>query len=225
MAPQGEPETSATYASLILGLTMLSRVFPVIRLFDAPNTLTAANAALGVLAMCLSRDGHVELGAALIVLAALLDYLDGHLARTYFGDQIEHRAFGKQLDTLADLLNFSVAPAVIISETFTDTPFNRPICVALILSSVLRLALFNVLPERKKPGYIGIPTTYTGFILANALFLQASQHLSEGAVLSVVALFAVLQVLSIPVRKIPAKTVIPLMVAIFAMAVVYAKFS
>jgi CDP-diacylglycerol---serine O-phosphatidyltransferase len=204
-------------------IRMFFKAFPAIRLFDAPNALTIFNASLGILAVGSAQRGHVQLCATLIFVAALLDYVDGHLARRYFNKKTDNREFGRQLDTLADLLNFGVAPGVSMLAIFHDASFSLPVCVFLILSSTLRLALFNVLSEKNTAGYVGVPTTYSGFALANCLFLYASQHLIKEAVLGIAVVLSIAQVSNIPIRKIPVHIIIPVMILIFSITVIYTK--
>ena len=78
-------------------------------MFALPNWLTAGNLICGVLAIMFSLTGRIDLAPWLVMIAALLDFLDGFLARK-MGVSSE---LGKQLDSLADMVTFGVVPGII----------------------------------------------------------------------------------------------------------------
>lgn len=205
-------------------MSILTRAFPALRLFDLANVLTTVNAGVAVIAMGYAQRGQLSRCAVAIFVAALLDYLDGHVARTYFSQLPRHREFGKQLDTLADLMNFSVVPAVVMLTSFHDTRLIPAVSALLVLSSALRLANFNVSSSPQSHGYVGLPTTYTGFLFANALLLHSVGHLSERVLMAGAILLAVLQLANIPIRKLPVSCVVPAMIFIFSGTVFFAFY-
>ncbi len=75
-----------------------------------PNLCTAANLLLGVSAIAAIINNHYQLSVGLIVLAAIFDRFDGTLARRLNVDSV----FGKEFDSLADLVSFGVAPAALL---------------------------------------------------------------------------------------------------------------
>lgn len=130
-----------------------------------PNMLTVGNLFLGIVAIILAFQGneYVDYAAITVIIGMLLDGLDGRVARL-LNAQSE---FGKELDSLSDVITFGVAPAFImyvvtlqhldIAGIFITAVF--PICGAL------RLARFNV--QAGVPGYfIGLPITAAGGVLA-----------------------------------------------------------
>ncbi|MDF2682328.1 MAG: pssA [Brevibacillus sp.] len=137
-----------------------------------PNILTVSNLFLGVLAIILAfrGDEFVDYAAITVIIGMLADGLDGRVARM-LNAQSE---FGKELDSLSDVITFGVAPAFIMYVVVLND-FNWlgifitaifPICGAL------RLARFNV--QAGVPGYfIGLPITAAGGVLATlALYHQ-----------------------------------------------------
>jgi len=82
------------------------------RMFNIPNLFTAANLMCGVLAIFLSFSGHLAIAPYFIFLGAVLDFFDGFLARL-LNQQGE---LGKQLDSLADMVTFGLAPGVIMMQ-------------------------------------------------------------------------------------------------------------
>lgn len=129
-----------------------------------PNLFTLGNLFIGMVAIMLTQNGKYSLAAILVIVAMLLDGLDGRAARA-LNCQSE---FGKELDSLSDVISFGVAPALIMySVAFDDIPTALawivtglfPVCGAI------RLARFNVKPGI--PGYfIGLPIPAAGSILA-----------------------------------------------------------
>ncbi|MVP02285.1 MULTISPECIES: CDP-diacylglycerol--serine O-phosphatidyltransferase [Paenibacillus] len=135
-----------------------------------PSLFTVGNLFLGVLAIILVFNENPDMAAVLVIVAMLLDGLDGRVARA-LNAQSE---FGKELDSLSDVISFGVAPAFIMYVVaFGDI---RPAAAAWIVTALfpicgaLRLARFNVVAGT--PGYfIGLPIPAAGGILATlALF-------------------------------------------------------
>src|SRR5256886_15904467 len=75
-----------------------------------PNVITLLAICAGLTAIRLSTEGHMELAVAAIVFAAVLDGIDGRVARMIKGQS----KFGAELDSLADFVNFGVAPGLIL---------------------------------------------------------------------------------------------------------------
>ncbi|MFT4600486.1 MAG: CDP-diacylglycerol--serine O-phosphatidyltransferase [Arenicella sp.] len=84
-----------------------------------PNLLTAGNLVGGILAIMLTLQGHVDLAPYCIFISAIFDFLDGFVARL-LNVQSE---MGKQLDSLADMVTFGVAPGIIMFELIRQHVF------------------------------------------------------------------------------------------------------
>jgi CDP-diacylglycerol--serine O-phosphatidyltransferase len=119
----------------------------MIRGFHLADFLTLANAACGVLAVfaVLSyvearAPGRLLLATALIPLALIFDVLDGRVARS----RQKHSAMGRELDSLADVISFGVAPAVIAYGAGMRGLWDVVILVYFVCCGVSRLARFNV---------------------------------------------------------------------------------
>lgn len=129
-----------------------------------PNLFTLGNLFLGMMAILLAIDGKYSLAAILVIIAMLLDGLDGRVARA-LNAQSE---FGKELDSLSDMVSFGAAPALIIfMVSFQDaTPVLAWIATASFpICGAIRLARFNVRPGI--PGYFtGLPIPAAGGVLA-----------------------------------------------------------
>jgi len=81
-----------------------------IQLFNIPNLLTAGNLIAGCLSILFALSGRIELAALFILIGAIFDFLDGFAARLLK----QQSPIGKQLDSLADIVTFGVAPAFIV---------------------------------------------------------------------------------------------------------------
>lgn len=134
-----------------------------------PNIFTVGNLFLGIISIILVFNNNHELAAIMVIVAMLLDGLDGRVARA-LNAQSE---FGKELDSLSDVISFGVAPAFIMYVTaFTELNAAAAWIVTAIfpICGALRLARFNVIAG--VPGYfIGLPIPAAGGVLCTlALF-------------------------------------------------------
>ncbi|MCQ6563619.1 CDP-diacylglycerol--serine O-phosphatidyltransferase [Paenibacillus mendelii] len=136
-----------------------------------PSLFTVANLFLGIVAIILvfPENAKPEIAAMMVIIAMLMDGVDGRVARA-LNAQSE---FGKELDSLSDVISFGVAPAFIMySVAFQQlNPAPAWIITALFpICGALRLARFNVVSGM--PGYfIGLPIPAAGGVVATlALF-------------------------------------------------------
>ncbi|WP_080832014.1 CDP-diacylglycerol--serine O-phosphatidyltransferase [Cohnella massiliensis] len=141
-----------------------------------PSVFTIGNLFLGVLAIILAFHDRAEGAALLVIIAMLLDGVDGRVARA-LNVQSE---FGKELDSLSDVISFGVAPAFIMYQAaFIDvTPALAWIVTAIFpICGALRLARFNVMEG--VPGYfIGLPIPAAGGVLATLALFDQELHVS-----------------------------------------------
>jgi CDP-diacylglycerol--serine O-phosphatidyltransferase len=119
-----------------------------------PNLITLLALCAGLTAIRLAVEGKLELALAAIVFAALLDGIDGRVARLLKGTS----RFGAELDSLADFVNFGVAPALILYFWGLHELKSAGWIVALVFAicAGLRLARFNVMiDDPDKPAWAG----------------------------------------------------------------------
>lgn len=134
-----------------------------------PSVFTVGNLFLGIAAIILVFNNEPDYAAIMVIVAMLLDGLDGRVARA-LNAQSE---FGKELDSLSDVISFGVAPAFIMYVVaFSElTPAAAWIVTAIFpICGALRLARFNVISG--VPGYfVGLPIPAAGGVLCTlALF-------------------------------------------------------
>jgi len=159
------------------------------------NSLTLLNLALGMLALVMIVDGNMVMGAYLILFAAVADGLDGKVSTLTKSTN----EFGKQLDSLADVVSFGVLPALLAYKAaMTDLGHLGFVAASVFCAcGVLRLARFNVLP----PGgqFKGLPITIAGGTVA-AIILYG-ERLNSGTVVFFVLVLSLLMISSIPYPK------------------------
>ncbi|HEV2131797.1 MAG TPA: CDP-diacylglycerol--serine O-phosphatidyltransferase [Longimicrobiaceae bacterium] len=129
-----------------------------------PSAFTLGNLFLGIWAIVSASRGQFMLAGWLIVLAAVLDMLDGRVARfTRTGTD-----FGAELDSLVDAISFGVAPAMIMYFLFlSEGNWSWVVAFLYVTAAVLRLARFNVEQAgRAKTAFHGLPSPTAGVTLA-----------------------------------------------------------
>ena len=134
-----------------------------------PNTITCCNLISGCIAIAYAFSGKIEISFTWIIIGAVFDFFDGMSARLLKVSS----PIGKELDSLADIVTFGVAPSTILFSKLGIMSYPSlleslrgilPFIAYIIAAfSALRLAKFN-LDERQTLGFIGLPTP------ANALF-------------------------------------------------------
>ena len=140
----------------------------ILKLIKPADIITLISALLGFASIILIFQGKLEISLVLILLAVIADGADGAVAR-YTG----YGVLGANLDSLADVISFGVAPSVAAFVFLGKLGFLAWIPASIFLvCGILRLARFNV--EGKKDGFEGIPITSGGFIVA--LFLLAKDE-------------------------------------------------
>lgn len=136
-----------------------------------PSIFTLSNLVFGYLAIIWTFDGSYAQAAGLILLAAFMDSLDGKVARKLCVSS----DFGKELDSLSDLVSFGVAPSLLTYRAFLEGQlgtFGLVIAVTFALSGAVRLARFNVL--NISTHFVGVPITFAGgFMALLMLFYQS----------------------------------------------------
>jgi CDP-diacylglycerol--serine O-phosphatidyltransferase len=140
-----------------------------------PNILTLAGVCLGISSIKFSIDGNYTLAVILILFAAILDALDGRIARMIKGTS----EFGKELDSLTDFVSFGIAPVFILYFWELKTYGKLGWAITLIYSvcCVLRLARFNLtkIDEKQKwknNFFEGVPSPAGGLLILMPLIYE-----------------------------------------------------
>ena len=140
-----------------------------------PNILTLGGVCLGISSIKFSIDGNYSLAVTLILFAAILDALDGRIARLLKGTS----DFGKELDSLTDFVSFGIAPVFILYFWELNNLGKLGWAISLIYSvcCVLRLARFNLTKidnqqEWKNNFFEGIPSPAGGILILMPLIYE-----------------------------------------------------
>ena len=143
-----------------------------------PNILTLGGVCLGISSIKFSIDGNFNLAVILILLAAILDALDGRVARLIKGTS----EFGKELDSLTDFVSFGIAPVLILYFWELNNYGKLGWAIALIYSvcCVLRLARFNLTKnendhEWKNNFFEGVPSPAGGLLILTPLIYELTE--------------------------------------------------
>lgn len=179
---------------------------------NLPNLLTLGNllsGCLGIIA-CL-RFGHQDAGIYILI-AAILDFFDGSLARALKVAS----PIGKDLDSLADVVTFGVLPGFMAMDMLANTqstvtlPFDGVIYLSLLipLMSAVRLAIFNN-DTRQTTSFIGLPTPANGIFFVGLSYAIAGEYFTFihnfYVLLSITVLMAFLLVANLPMFSLKLK--------------------
>jgi CDP-diacylglycerol---serine O-phosphatidyltransferase len=129
-----------------------------------PSAFTVGNLFLGFWAIVAASRGQFEMAGWLIVVAAVLDMLDGRIARFTSTSS----AFGEQLDSLVDAVSFGVAPALIFYFIYLgEGPWSWMLSFVYVVAVIMRLARFNIEQGGvAKSNFHGLPSPTAGVTVA-----------------------------------------------------------
>jgi len=180
-----------------------------------PNFITSLNLASGFFAIIFASSGELIVAAWLILAAMIFDFLDGFSARLLKA----YSAIGKELDSLADVVSFGVAPGIIIYQLLNDSlslfapaivnsgvflpslilliPAIMPVCAAL------RLAIFNI-DTTQTTTFKGLPTPANALAVITVVIAGHYSHSSIFSSLTgspiIIILFTVILSLMMVIR-------------------------
>ena len=139
-----------------------------------PNMLTLIGVCIGLTSIRFALSGEFHLAIIAIIFAALIDGLDGRIARLIKGTS----KVGKELDSLTDMISFGVAPAFIMYFWKLNTlgRFGWLVCLIYVICVALRLARFNVNsnqePSWRDNFFEGVPSPAGGILVLTPLIIS-----------------------------------------------------
>ncbi len=142
-----------------------------------PNMLTLIGVCIGLSSIKFALDGKFELSIVAIIFAALIDGLDGRIARLIKGTS----KVGKELDSLTDVISFGVAPSFVMYFWLLNNlgKFGWLLCLIYVVCVALRLARFNVNsndePSWKDNFFEGVPSPAGGILVLMPLIFSLSE--------------------------------------------------
>lgn len=185
-----------------------------------PNALTSCNLFSGCIASVMIFRNHLDFAAYFVFIAAFFDLLDGMAARKV----LSNPAFGKELDSLADIVSFGFVPGAIMFKllqlSHMESYFHSDIFLRIFqffpfvitVFSALRLAKFNI-DMRQSNSFIGLPTpANTLFIVSLPLILMKQPGKFDNIILNpyfiliVTLLFSFLLIAELPLFSMKFKT-------------------
>ncbi|RBP02529.1 CDP-diacylglycerol--serine O-phosphatidyltransferase [Roseiarcus fermentans] len=148
-----------------------------------PNIVTLLALCLGLTAIRLAMDGLIEWAVIAIVGAAVLDGLDGRIARALKGTS----RFGAELDSLADFVDFGVAPALVlfVADLHAAKSFGWIVTLLFAIACALRLARFNVMlddpdqPSWRKTFFVGMPAPAGAIVVLLPIYIRFALDLGS----------------------------------------------
>lgn len=193
-----------------------------------PNLVTLLGLCAGLTAIRMAVESRFDLAVAAIIFAIILDGIDGRLARYFRATS----RFGEQLNSLADFVNFGVAPAIFLYAWRLDqlSSFGWICALVLAICTGLRLARFNaaILADEPEPDwhrdfFVGVPAPAGAEIAFLPFFLErigsGQIHVAAIAIAIYTVLVALLMVSRVPTfsgkrfgQRIPREAVLPVLV-------------
>jgi CDP-diacylglycerol--serine O-phosphatidyltransferase len=135
----------------------------ILSLMQIADIFTVGNLCCGILSILLAIDGHYDISASLLFLAVVFDVMDGKIA----GFLHQKNLFGKQIDSMSDLVSFGVAPALLYYSMSSPGVLGIVVSLFFVSCGMLRLARYNI---SEGAGFEGVPITVNG-VLFPLLFL------------------------------------------------------
>tara|TARA_Y100001936_G_scaffold161597_1_gene157858 strand:- start:110 stop:916 length:807 start_codon:yes stop_codon:yes gene_type:complete len=141
-----------------------------------PNMLTLIGVCIGLTSIRFALDGRYEFAIIAIIIAAVIDGLDGRIARLIKGTS----KVGKELDSLTDMISFGVAPAFIMYFWKLNElgRFGWLVCLIYVICVALRLARFNINtggePSWRDNFFEGVPSPAGGILVLTPLIFSMS---------------------------------------------------
>ena len=193
-----------------------------------PNLFTASSIFVAVISIISSAKGNFEYAAWLIVLSLILDGLDGKVARLTNGES----QFGVEFDSLADIVAFGVAPAMLLYFQIGNAygKFGILVTALFVILGAIRLARFNITTHKIDSSvFIGLPIPSAALTVVSLTLLNLKYHLSflEPITLVSILIVAILMVTNIryfslkKVKLSKSITLKTLIILILALSLIY----
>lgn len=166
-----------------------------------PNVFTFINLSCGIISILSVMSNNYAVAGVFILLAGLVDRYDGRIAR-FLNVSSD---LGKELDSLADLVSFGVAPSILIYVLYDYSNFGPKGIIGLILllafpiCGAYRLARFNT--AAFDGVFTGVPITIAGCFMAVIALLSLKASISIYVVTILMILFAYLMVSTLKLKK------------------------
>lgn len=152
------------------------------------NIVTSLNLLSGLLAIIFSLEGQFTFAGWVILLSLVFDGIDGYIARL----NPVHSLFGKQLDSLVDVVSFGIAPLILVFVfLYVDLHLKViPLLFLYLICGIIRLAKYNLLPkERTVNSFFGLPITVSGGLIASFILFSSRLKIESAYILMILVVF------------------------------------
>ncbi len=166
-----------------------------------PDAISLLNLVFGFLAILMVIDNHLTLASLCILVALVFDSVDGWVARKL--ERKDYFGFGKNMDSLADVVSFGAAPAAILYSLGSGMSdwsgyLVTIVCLIVLVCGMLRLARYNVIADRiQYKGFIGLPIPAAALILST-YYLSGLFNITIACILMVFASYLMISTIRFP---------------------------
>ena len=166
-----------------------------------PDAISLLNLVFGFLAILMVIDNHLTLASLCILVALVFDSVDGWVARKL--ERKDYFSFGKNMDSLADVVSFGAAPAAILYSLGSGKSdwsgyLVTIVCLIVLVCGMLRLARYNVFADRiQYKGFIGLPIPAAALILST-YYLSGLFNITIACILMVFASYLMISTIRFP---------------------------
>ncbi len=190
---------------------------------DLPNICSLAGLLCTVLAMYYAILGLFPAAMIGLIWAVFFDWSDGIIARRLKGRNDKQREFGGQLDSLIDIVSFSICPAIILLSYGHFSPWFLPGAFIIVATGVLRLSYFNVFGLVEESTYMGLALDNNVIILVFVFLLNGVISQTSFAVFlyTLLMLLTAFNVASIKTPKFAGRWYYALMLYTVVMTAIY----
>ena len=157
---------------------------------DLPNACSLAGLFAAVLGLYFAIRDVYPAAVISLLWATVFDWSDGLIARRMKGRTANQRAFGAQLDSLIDIVSFSVAPALLLLSVGRFSPWFIPGAFVILATGVIRLSYFNVFGLIDDSTYRGLSLDNNVIVLALLFVFEPVVGITIFAIVLYVALIA-----------------------------------
>lgn len=201
----------------------LKRLSMLSFIIDLPNLCTLCALLSAFLGIYFAIQGVIYFAVIGILWAVLFDWLDGLVASKMKNRTDSQRAFGVQLDSLADVVSFGVLPAMVLLNYTNYNWWFVPVAFITVAACVFRLAYYNIYGLTASKKYTGLPADHNGLIFS-VVFLFETLYVGDyfSVILSVVLLIvAFLNLSSLLISKLSKKWICAIAVYVVSMTVYF----
>ena len=166
-----------------------------------PDIISILNLVFGFLAILMVMDNHLSYASLCILLAVVFDSVDGWVSRKL--NRVDKLGFGKNVDSLADIVSFGVAPAVLLYYMGLGISSWAAYLVAIVavltlVCGMLRLSRYNVIGDKiNYHGFIGFPIPGTAIVLAT-YYLSGLFNIAVASILMLFAAYLMISTIRYP---------------------------